>query len=300
MLKVNLKVPLIIFNSLFLFLVISCANNDMAKEVEEEEYFIEHNSNWFKVSHLNANIYIIEEPKSSQKNVSYLIIGTDTAIMFDTGSGENETKNGYKIKHLISDLTNLPTKLILSHFHFDHTQNISEFNGVSFPDLSLLQQNITDVNNYNFTSKDLFLGTYPVKVKVNEWLPLNTDIDLGNRIIQLINTPGHSPESIAIIDKTNKIALLGDFLYNGALFLFHNNDIAVYKKSVDLLMSILDSKYKLYGAHGTPYVKYSQLKKLQNFLLCIEDKTCIASESKMLGNEVLIYEYQRMQIVIFQ
>lgn len=91
-------------------------------------------SDWFKVSYLGERIYSIEEPKSSQGNVSYLIIGDDRALMFDTGCGENEVKGNYKIKYILDKITPLPVTLIQSHFHFDHNQNIHEFERIAFPD----------------------------------------------------------------------------------------------------------------------------------------------------------------------
>jgi len=258
------------------------------------------NSDWFNVSYINPKTYSLEEIQSSQHNVSYMILGDTKAIMFDTGSGENQPINGFKIKPIIDQLSQLPTTLLLSHFHFDHNQNISEFNSVGFPDLSFLRQSVTSNDIYNFTNDDLFLGNYPSQVKINEWYSVNTDIDLGNRIIQLVNIPGHTNESIAIIDKTNKMAFLGDYLYNGSLFLFNNNDVATYKESTRYLLSILNDNYKLFGAHGTPEIAYKKLEKLNTFLVCIENNNCQSTTTNLWGYEVLVYEFESMQIVIFQ
>jgi len=220
--------------------------------------------------------------------------------MFDTSSGENQPVNGYRIKPIIYQLTQLPTTLLLSHFHFDHNQNISEFNTIGFPDLPFLRQSVTSNDIYNFTAEDLFLGSYPTQVQVNEWYPINTDIDLGNRIIQLVNIPGHTKESVAIIDKTNKMAFLGDYLYNGALFLFDSSDLEIYKESVDYLISILNDNYRLFGAHGTPEIAYEKLEKLKAFLVCIKSTSCQSTATNLWGYDVLVYEYEDMQIVVFQ
>lgn len=268
---------------------------------QNQEYsIISINSDWFDVNYLAPKTYIIEEPTSSQGNVSYLILGDNKAIMLDTGSGENEPLNGFKIKPIINQLTPLPTTLIQSHFHFDHNQNISEFNTVGFPDLPFLRQSVSSNDVYNFTAEDLFIGDHPSEVQVNEWLPVNTDIDLGNKIIQLVNIPGHTSESVAIIDKTNKMAFLGDYLYNGTLFLFDNNDLETYKETVDYLISILDDEYRLFGAHGNPEINYGKLEKLSNFLICIENNNCQANSTTVWGYDVLIYEFEGMQILIFQ
>jgi len=255
---------------------------------------------WYKTTYLESDIYVLEEPNSSQGNVSYLIIGNEKAIMFDTGSGENQAMGSNKITYKLEELTDLPVSLLLSHFHFDHNQNISEFNRIIFPDLPFLKQNVSEDSIYSFSASELFLGDYPAEVQIDEWYPVNTEIDLGNRTIKLLNIPGHTDESVAIIDITNKIAFLGDFLYNGALFVFDNGDLNAYKKSVDLLLSELGSDYRLFGAHGVPEVNYGKLETLKDFLICINSNNCESESSTVWGHGVLIYSYKNLQIVVFQ
>lgn len=291
----------IIFKLSILILLFAACNKENDEVIQKEPNTpITINSDWFEVNNITSETYSLIEPQSSQYNVSYLLIGTSKAIMFDTGSGENQAVNGFKIKPIIDQLAQVPTTLLMSHFHFDHNQNISEFNTIAFPDLPFLRQRVTTNDIYNFTTEDLFLGNYPSQVQVTEWLPLNTDIDLGNRIIQLVNIPGHTNESVAIIDKTNKMAFLGDYLYNGSLFLFDNNDLTVYKESVEYLISILDVDYKLFGAHGSPVIEYEKLEKLKTFLVCIESNNCQSRATNLWGYDVLVYEHQGMEIVVFQ
>jgi len=286
--------------SIILILFTACNKEDNTLIQKDSYTPISISSDWFEVKHIGSKTYSLIEPQSSQYNVSYLLIGDSKSIMFDTGSGENQTLNGFKIKPIIDQLTPAPVTLLMSHFHFDHNQNISEFNTIGFPDLPFLRQNVSTNNIYNFTTEDLFFGNYPSQVQVNEWYPINTDIDLGNRIIQLVNIPGHTNESLAIIDKTNKMAFLGDYLYNGALFLFDNNDLQAYKESTEYLLSILNDDYKLFGAHGNPEIQYQKLEKLKTFLVCIENEACQPTTSNLWGYGVLIYQYEDMKIVVFQ
>ena len=291
----------ILFKISVFFVLLTACNKENDDLTQQETYTpITIDSDWFDVNYINPKTYSLIEPQSSQYNVSYLLIGDSKAIMFDTGSGENQAVNGFKIKPIIDQLTQIPTTLMMSHFHFDHNQNISEFNTIGFPDLPFLRQSVTTNDTYNFTTEDLFLGNYPSQVQVNEWYPVNTDIDLGNRVIQLVNIPGHTKESLAIIDKTNKMAFLGDYLYNGTLFLFDNSDLTVYKESVEYLISILNADYKLFGAHGTPEIEFENLEKLQTFLDCIESDNCQATSTNLWGYDVLVYEHNNMQILVFQ
>lgn len=194
----------------------------------------------------------------------------------------------------------LTPTLLQSHFHFDHNQNISEFDQIAFPDIPLLRQRVSEDNVYPFSAEDLFYRDFPSQVIVDEWLPLNTDIDLGNRIIQLINIPGHTLESIAIVDKTNKMVFLGDYLYNGTLFVFNLKDLESYEESVDSLISTLDADYRLFGAHGTPEVAYEKLQQLKGTIGCINNDKCPSTSATVFGEAVLIYQFQNIEILIFQ
>ncbi len=280
-----------------LSLLVSC-HKEGSNQQEYEPVIIV--SDWFKVSYLGDRIYCIEEPKSSQGNVSYLILGDDRALMFDTGCGENEVKGNYKIKYIIDKITTLPVTLIQSHFHFDHNQNIHEFERIAFPDLPELRERVSPESQFQFTQADLFEGNYPSEIIVDEWFPLETDIDLGGQVIQLVHVPGHSDESVAIMIPSSGIMLLGDFLYNGALFLFRNDDLAVYQQTVDHLNSLLNSEYSLFGAHGDPEIEFGQLQKLDDFLSCIEEGICPYTERSVWGRPAHIYNFQDMHMLVFQ
>lgn len=288
-------------NRLCLILFVICLPSCQEAQTPNQEYeSVNVSSDWFKVTYLGDRIYCIEEPESSQGNVSYLVLGDKRAIMFDTGCGENQVKGDFKIKYLIEKITDLPVTLIQSHFHFDHNQNIHEFEHIGFPDLPDLRERVSEDGLFLYTQEDLFEGDYPSVITVDEWFPLETDIDLGGRTIQLVNVPGHSNESVAILAASSKMIFLGDFLYNGALFLFHNDDLAVYEQTVAHLKSLLTSEYSLFGAHGKPEIDFGQLQKLEDFLICIKEGGCQYTEQTVWGIPAHIYKYQGMRLLVFQ
>lgn len=75
---------------------------------------------WYAVEAIDLQTFAINEPKSSQYNTSYLIVGETRAIMFDAGSGERPagSRSMREVAELYSG--NKPISLILSHFHYDH------------------------------------------------------------------------------------------------------------------------------------------------------------------------------------
>jgi hydroxyacylglutathione hydrolase len=281
-----------------LLCLLGCA--EPAPPSNQVEGEVETSSDWYRVTALSSMTFILEEPTSSQGNVSYLLVGEDRAILFDTGSGENEAVDGLKIRNIIEELTDIPVTLLLSHFHFDHVQNVSEFDAVAFPDLPFLRERVSADGILTLRREDLFIGDDLIPIEVGEWLPLDRDIDLGNRTIRLVNIPGHTRESVAIIDETNREAYLGDFLYNGALFLFSNDDLIPYGESALLLSSSLGPEYRLFGAHGEPEVPNEELQNLQNLLAGIQDGSFPGREGEVWDMPVLGYRSPEMSLVIFQ
>jgi glyoxylase-like metal-dependent hydrolase (beta-lactamase superfamily II) len=64
-------------------------------------------------------------------------------------------------------------------------------------------------------------------------------IDLGNRIFEVIHTPGHSPGGIALWEETTGILFSGDIHYDGPLIedVYHSN-AADYLRSMERLLEL--------------------------------------------------------------
>ena len=66
-------------------------------------------------------------------------------------------------------------------------------------------------------------------------------INLGNRILKIMHTPGHSSGSICIYEPKTKILFTGDTVYDGGLFFNKNSDKNNFLESLKNL-SELDVK----------------------------------------------------------
>ena len=89
---------------------------------------------YFTVQPLGPGTFAIGEPRYYQQNFSYLIAGTQRAILFDAGPGHRD------IRPVAESLTDLPITFIPSHFHYDHVGNTITFDHVAVLDLPYLRE----------------------------------------------------------------------------------------------------------------------------------------------------------------
>ena len=81
-------------------------------------------------------------------------------------------------------------------------------------------------------------------------------IDLGERTLKVIDIPGHTPGSIALLDEKNRVLIAGDSVQDGSIFMFGPmRNMNTYIKSLRHLTEY-DGQYdEIYAMHGTFPVK---------------------------------------------
>jgi glyoxylase-like metal-dependent hydrolase (beta-lactamase superfamily II) len=137
--------------------------------------------------------------------------------------------------------------IILTHYHYDHSQDVLEIRELTKAkmmmheaDFQMLQKRL-DVKWYkNFSD-----------FKPDILLKGNETIDLGDCILDVIHTPGHSPGSICLYEQKSRSLISGDTIFSyGSVGRtdFPGGNSEELKKSVERL-SKLDIK-KLYPGHG--------------------------------------------------
>jgi glyoxylase-like metal-dependent hydrolase (beta-lactamase superfamily II) len=88
-------------------------------------------------------------------------------------------------------------------------------------------------------------------MRVRHWWPIRHRIDLGGRQLEILHTPGHAPDHVALWDAASNILLAADFIYLGALYgQVKGADLAAYLLTTEQLLERIDSRTAIFGAHG--------------------------------------------------
>jgi glyoxylase-like metal-dependent hydrolase (beta-lactamase superfamily II) len=225
---------------------------------------------WFEIYRIRPGVFALYEPKQFEEVISYLILGQKRALLFDTGLGVG------KISAAVTRLTSLPVTVTNSHTHFDHVGGNAEFQDIRNRDLPYTRENMRgETNPY---SRDTLAperlcgalppGTKPKSYATRPWKTTQTlrdgeRIDLGGRELEVIFTPGHTPDSLVLLDRENGLLFTGDTFYPGPIYLFTaETDFAAYAQSVAKLAGLAPQITLLLPAHNVPVAPPAYLPRL--------------------------------------
>ena len=225
---------------------------------------------WFEIYRIRPGVFAIYEPKQFEEVISYLILGEKRVLLFDTGLGVG------KISAVVTRLTRLPVTVVNSHTHFDHVGGNAEFRDIWNRDLLYTRRNMRgqpNVYSRDALAPERLCGPLPPGTvaksysirpwKSTHWLRDHERIDLGGRVVEVIFTPGHTPDSVALLDRRNGLLFTGDSFYPGPIYLFvPETDFAAYTRSVARLAALEPQIKLLLPAHNVPVVEPVFLKRL--------------------------------------
>jgi glyoxylase-like metal-dependent hydrolase (beta-lactamase superfamily II) len=227
---------------------------------------------WFEIYRIRPGVFALYEPKQFEEVISYLILGEKRALLFDTGLGVG------RISAVVARITTLPITVINSHSHFDHVGGNAEFQDIWNRDLPFTLQNMhgeTNAYSRDTLAPERLCGALPSGAKSGSYstrpwkgthiLRDGERVDLGGRVLEVIFTPGHTPDSLIIFDRANGLLFTGDTFYPGPIYLFaEETDFAAYTHSVARLAALEPQVKLLLPAHNVPVAAPVYLKRLSD------------------------------------
>ncbi len=237
-------------------------------EAQDEGPAVRWVDEYFTVQAIDERTFAIGEPRYVQQCYSYLIIGSERAILFDAGPGY------FDIRAVAESLTDKPITFLPSHFHFDHTGNEITFDRVAVVDLPYLRERapqnvlaLTRNEHLGFAE-----GIENIALEIDEWVKPGSDISLGDRMLRVLYTPGHTEDSISLFDADANLLFTGDFVYPGPLFAFlPNSGMGDYVQGTDTVLATVADDVRVLGAHrtappGAPEMVIDDLRDLRTAL----------------------------------
>ena len=271
--------PVSVLSAVCIFLCFSATGQETAKKPEwcralpRAEYKtlerVLPNESWFEVYKVAPETFAIYEPHQFEEVISYLIVGRRQAVLFDTGMGIGD------IKKMVSRLTSRPVVVLNSHTHNDHVGDNWEFpfiygmdtaftranakGSVSDAQAELAPEEICGEPPKGFDPKTYRTKPWHVSIFAHDGFK----IDLGGRTLEIIATPGHTPDSICLLDRENGLLFTGDTYYPAPIWLFRpETNLDAYVASVKKLAALAAEVKLVLGAHNVPVAQPSVLPEL--------------------------------------
>jgi hydroxyacylglutathione hydrolase len=160
-----------------------------------------------QVHRYNAQTFILRESLCATYEAPfiYLLIGKTKALLIDTGAVA-DAKIMPLAQTVISLLSNggsrLPLMVVHTHGHLDHRSGDDQFRAL--PDVEVVPTDLESVKS---------------RLGIADWPNGIGQIDLGDRVIDVIPTPGHYPSHVAYYDRQTGLLFSGDFLLPGRLLI---------------------------------------------------------------------------------
>ena len=226
---------------------------------------------WFTIKQLEDRIWGFGEFNHFEEVISYLILGNNKAILFDTGMGIGN------MKAEIEKITQLPLCVVNSHSHYDHIGNNHQFEDLYIFENEFSRNRAS--RGYKHSELDEMLDSKnfpdkPIGFDANTFSipPYNhyqlTDgqlIDCNPFTFKVFHTPGHSPDSICLYDQNEQFLLSGDTLYDGPIYLqLPESNVTEYTRSIKKLLNV--PLKKIYPAHNSFSFKVDDIALIDNGL----------------------------------
>ncbi len=173
----------------------------------------------------------------------FLFEGEREALLVDAGFGSGD------LKAFLATLTDKPVRsVVLTHADPDHTGCCGQFERVLMhpAELALCSSR----------------GKLDPAAAVPVWE--GDRLRVGGRTLEVVLIPGHTPGSIALLDRENRFLIGGDSVQSGGIFMFgEGRSLPAFVCSMSKLIAMGDVFDVCYASHGEATVTRDILPALK-------------------------------------
>jgi glyoxylase-like metal-dependent hydrolase (beta-lactamase superfamily II) len=160
-----------------------------------------------QVHRYNAQTFILRENLCATYEAPfiYLLLGKSKALLIDTGAVADARAMplAQTVMSLMADVgLKVPLIVVHTHGHLDHRSGDEQFRAL--PDVEVVATDLESVKS---------------RFGLAGWPNSIGQIDLGDRVIDVIPTPGHTASHLAYYDRQTGLFFSGDFLLPGRLLI---------------------------------------------------------------------------------
>ena len=218
----------------------------------------------YEIIQMNPNTWRIEDGGVR----FFLLTGTEQALLIDSGM------NVHNAREVAAGLTELPLSLLNTHADRDHVGSNEQF-----------------AEFYMHPAEE---PLYRRSGKAGTILPVRAGdvLDLGGRELEIIELPGHTPGSIAVLDVNSRVLISGDPIQrHGRIFMFgsHRN-MKAYVRSLEQLERYLDRFDEIWPSRAELPVPPETVRQLRDGAQAVLKGEIPGTAAEMFGTSITEYD----------
>lgn len=191
----------------------------------------------YQIVNLGQGITAIEEGAVRM----FLIRGTERAVLLDTGFG------GGDLAGLVGMLWDGPLTVVNTHGHADHVGADGQF---------------SEILAHPADWAELCAQSHCPQERLRP-LREGARLDLGGRVLEVLEMPGHTPGSIALLDRAGRTLFGGDNVSDRPVFLcLPGASLEAYRRSLNRLLDCRACYDVIYACHGASRQETDQVRAL--------------------------------------
>lgn len=199
----------------------------------------------------------------------FILLGEEKALVIDSGA------SGPDVKKIAKELTNLPIMMLNTHGDGDHTSGNKAFS----------EFYIHPADYESREMKDLFPDSKMLPIKDGDV------IELGNRPLRVIEIPGHTAGSVAILDCVNRRLFAGDSVQKGHIYMFGDHRRPEqFEESLQKLIALHDEYDQVIASHDEAVLPADSVSKVLADWKRVLAGEVAAKKIDLWGNQVDSYD----------
>lgn len=236
---------------------------------------------------------------------AFLLEGEEKAVLIDTGTGIGD------LFGVVRELTDKPVEILLTHGHFDHDGGVKQFgdapiylnpeDGKNMHETLKMMEKMMGSSDMNVMRKYFITSRAPIRCPdtsvvelltlipdradspIYDWLPITDgmEMNLGNRKIKAIHTPGHTDGEMSFLDVNSRILFTGDTANVGIILMRQpDNDtklIQICNRTMKKLWDLEKEYDKLGVGHDAVTIDKQIIKDYLDLTTGLLDGTIIGS-----------------------
>lgn len=253
----------------------------------------------YVVTQQEQDTFCITEAVAQNNTYCYLLVGSESSLLVDTGNGFGD------LRTLVAQYTSTPVMVANTHGHLDHIGRNHQFDTIWMHerDFPVYAEHASPAFRRMFFAPILEMAQikldgeqetalYELPFAQPQPLREGQVLNLGNRRLTVVETPGHSPGSVCFLEAERNQIFTGDSLCDQGVLLSlpHSCTVQCLYESLLKLQAVMEpfAELAIYPGHHTVPLPTDYLGRYLRLCQAVLAGELVGTASESAGEQCLM------------